>query len=80
MTILSDDPERLFSTNGDSGAIVLPILDGKHLGIGLIYGGSLEHREAEINIHRKESIAIFLKNALDRFSKEKNMNIKFDRI
>lgn len=80
MTISSDDPERLFSTNGDSGAIVLTILDGKHLGIGLIYGGSLEHREAEINIHRNESIAIFLKNALDKFSKGKNMSIEFDRI
>lgn len=80
MTISSDDPERLFSTNGDSGAIVLTILDGKHHGIGVIYGGSLEHRDAEINIPRNESIAIFLKNALDRFTREKHMSIKFHKI
>lgn len=75
MTISTDDPERLFSTNWDSVAIVLTILDEKHLGIGVIYGESLEYREAEINIHQNESKARFLKNAIDRFSREKNMSI-----
>lgn len=80
MTISSDDPERLFSTNGDSGAIVLTILDGKHHGIGVIYGGHVDNREAGINIPENESIAIFLRNALDRFTREKNMSIEFHKI
>lgn len=45
MTISSEDPERLFSTNGDSGAIVLTIQDGKHHGIGVIYGGNVDIRD-----------------------------------
>lgn len=80
MTISTDDPERPFSTNGDSGAIVLTILNGKHHGIGVIYGGSLEHREAKIDTSRNESIAIFLKNALDRFTRARHMSIEFDKI
>lgn len=80
MTISSDDPERLFSTNGDSGAIVLTILDGQHQGIGVIYGGHVDNREVGINIPKNESIAIFLKNALDRFTREKNMSIEFHKI
>lgn len=80
MTISSDDPERLFSTNGDSGAIVLTILDGKYHGIGVIYGGNVDNRETGINIPENESIAIFLKNALDRFARERNMSIEFHKI
>lgn len=80
MAISSDDPESPFSTNGDSGAIVLTILDQNHHGIGVIYGGSLDDRGANSSITEKESIAIFLKKAIDRFSTEANMTIEFDKI
>lgn len=80
MIILLDDFECFFFINGDSGVIVLIIFDGKYFGIGLIYGGSFEYWEVEINIYRNESIVIFLKNVLDWFLKEKNMSIEFDRI
>lgn len=80
MAISSDDPESPFSTNGDSGAIVLTILDQNHHGIGVIYGGSLDDRGANNSITEKESIAIFLKKAIDRFSTEANMTIEFDKI
>lgn len=80
MAISSDDPESPFSTNGDSGAIVLTILNENHHGIGVIYGGSLDGREANNSFTEKESIAIFLKKAIDQFSTEKNMTIEFDKI
>lgn len=80
MAISSDDPKNPFSTNGDSGAIVLTIIDGKYYGIGVIYGGSLDDRGANSSITENESIAIFLKKAIDQFTTEKNMNIEFDKI
>lgn len=80
MAISSDDPKNPFSTNGDSGAIVLTIIDGKHYGIGVIYGGSLDDRGANSSITENESIAIFLKKAIDQFTTEKNMTIEFDKI
>lgn len=80
MAISSDDPTNPFSTNGDSGAIVLTIIDGKHYGIGVIYGGSLDDRGENISITENESIAIFLKKAIDQFTTEKNMTIEFDKI
>lgn len=80
MAISSDDPENPFSTNGDSGAIVLTIIDGKHYGIGVIYGGSLEDREANSSMTENESIAIFLKKAIDKFTAGKNVTIEFDKI
>lgn len=42
MVILLDDFINLFFMNGDSGVIVLIIIDGKYYGIGVIYGGSFE--------------------------------------
>lgn len=80
MAISSDDPKNPFSTNGDSGAIVLTIIDGKHYGIGVIYGGNLDDRGANSSITENESIAIFLKKAIDQFTTEKNMTIEFDKI
>lgn len=80
MAISSDDPESPFSTNGDSGAIVLTILNENHHGIGVIYGGGIDGREANNSFTEKERIAIFLKKAIDQFSTEKNMTIEFDKI
>lgn len=59
---------------------MLTILDNKHHGIGVIYGDSLDDRGANNSISEKESIAIFLKKAIDQFTTEKNMPIEFDKI
>lgn len=59
---------------------MLTILDDKHHGIGVIYGDSLDDRGANNSISEKESIAIFLKKAIDQFTTEKNMPIEFDKI
>lgn len=59
---------------------VLTIIDGKHYGIGVIYGGSLEDREAKSSMTENESIAIFLKKAIDKFTAGKNVTIEFDKI
>lgn len=80
MAISSDDPENPFSTNGDSGAIVLTRIDGKLYGIGVIYGGSLDDRGANSSITKNESIAIFLKKAIDQFTTENNMTMEFDKM
>lgn len=80
MAILPDVSGTSFSTNGDSGAIVLTILNGKYHGVGVIFGGNLDARGAENNSTQNETIAIFLKNALDRFIRERQMTIEFDKI
>lgn len=80
IAISSDDPKSPFSKKGDSGAIVLTILHEKYHGIGVLYG----EMDSVIGENNKtigqESIAIFLKDALDRFSREKHMTIEFNRI
>lgn len=80
MVILPVDSERPFSTKGDSGAIVLTILNGKYPGVGVIYGGNLDARGAENKSTQNETIAIFMKNALDRFIRDSKMTIEFDKI
>lgn len=80
MVISPDVPGKSFSTNGDSGAIVLTILNGKYHGVGVIFGGNLDARGAEINCTQNETIAIFLKNALDRFIRERKVTIEFYKI
>lgn len=80
MAILPVDSGTPFSTNGDSGAIVLTILNGKYHGVGVIFGGYLDTRGVENQSTQNETIAIFLKNALDRFTREKKMTIQFDKI
>lgn len=51
--------------NGDSGVIVLIIIDGKYYGIGVIYGGSFDDWGVNISIMENESIVIFLKKVID---------------
>lgn len=80
LAILPVDSGTPFSTNGDSGAIVLTILNGKYHGVGVIFGGNLDARGVENQSTQNETIAIFLKNALDRFTREKEMTIEFDKI
>lgn len=66
--ISSDDPDSPFSEKGDSGAVLLTILDEKHHGIGIIY---VDDQGANYNITERETIAIFLIYALDQFTSEK---------
>lgn len=80
MAILPLDSERPFSTNGDSGAIVLTKFDKKYHGVGVIFGGYLDARGAENKNTQNETIAIFMKNALDRFIGDRKMTIEFDKI
>lgn len=80
MAILPVDSEKPFSTNGDSGAVVLTIFNGKYHGVGVIYGGNLDARGAENKSTQNETIAIFMKNALDRFIRDRKMTIEFDKI
>lgn len=81
MAISSEDSEPIFSKSGDSGAIVLTKFDGQCHGIGVLYGEmDTEFIRENKKIKTKESIAIFLKDALDKFSSEKHMTIEFDKI
>ena len=79
MTILPRRPQsNEFSTNGDSGAIVLTRYRGKLHGVGVIYGGCLTLPNCQ-NI-REETIAIFLKRAMERFTNATQQTIELDRI
>lgn len=74
----SECPNGLFSDKGDSGAIVLTRLGGKLHGLGVIYGGELSLPECK-SIH-KDTIAVFLKRALDRFTDATQGTIILDKI
>ena len=79
MTILSrSECSSKFSDKGDSGAIVLTKISGRLYGIGVVYGGGLELSDCK-NI-REETIAVFLKRALDRFTDKTQQTIEFDKI
>ena len=79
MTILPRRPQsNEFSTNGDSGAIVLTRYRGKLHGVGVIYGGCLTLPNCQ-NI-REETIAVFLRRAMDRFTNATQQTIELDRI
>lgn len=79
MTILSrSECSSKFSDKGDSGAIVLTKVGGRLYGIGVVYGGGLKLPDCK-NI-REETIAVFLKRALDRFTDKTQQIIEFDKI
>lgn len=80
LVIVPTDSESLFSAKGDSGAIVLTRLHGQNHGIGMIYGGEFNITNSENKSIQNETIAIFLKNALDRFVNDRRMAIQFDNI
>lgn len=71
-------PGSSFSKEGDSGAIVLTRFGEKLYGVGMIYGSHFDDRDDENS--ENETVATLLLNALDRFKKEKNMIIQFDKI
>ena len=80
--VLVIKPQRsknaVFSDEGDSGAIVLTRKDNKLHAVGVIYG-DFDSRDFE-SVHGKESSAVFLINALNRFMKETKQEILFDKI
>lgn len=80
MVIIPEDVQFPFSANGDSGAIVLTKIHGQYHGIAVVYGGEFNIRNSENKSIQKETIAIFLKNAFDRFVKDRKMAIVFDEI
>lgn len=80
LVIVPTDSESLFSAKGDSGAIVLTRLHGQNHGIGMIYGGEFNITNSENKSIQNETIAILLKNALDRFVNDRRMAIQFDKI
>lgn len=80
LAILPKSPLSFFSDSGDSGAIVLTKFQGEFYGIGIIYGGQLKSLAAECLSAKKETIAVFLHDAINRFRLEKNLSITFDRI
>lgn len=80
LVIIPEDVQFPFSTNGDSGAIVLTKMYGEYHGIAMVYGDEFDIRNSENKSIQKETIAIFLKNALDRFVKDRKMAIVFDEI
>lgn len=69
-----------FSDKGDSGAIVLTKCKGECYAIGMIFGGDTVDNLAECISVQRESIAIFLKPALDDLRLKKGVNIEFDKI
>lgn len=80
LVIVPKDSESKFSAKGDSGAIVLTRRQGQTYGIGMIYGAEFNITNSENKSIQNEIIAIFLKNALDRFVNDRGVAIQFDRI
>lgn len=69
-----------FSDKGDSGAIVVTKIKREYYAIGMIFGGDTVDYLAECSSVQRESIAIFLKPALDDLRLKKGVNIEFDKI
>lgn len=80
LAIIPKSPATLFSEEGDSGAIVVTIIDGMHHGVGMVYGSHLELWNSTNTNTRIPTVAIFLKNALERFSRIREMSISFEEI
>ncbi|XP_056002285.1 uncharacterized protein LOC125661377 [Ostrea edulis] len=76
----TDDEDRKFSDEGDSGAIVLTKIGNEHHAIGMVYGDQLDLPQAECASASNESIAIGLKRAVDRFKSQTGAVIEFDEI
>lgn len=71
---------NLFSDKGDSGAIVLTKIKGEYYAVGMIFGGGTVSYLAECSSVQGESIAIFLKPALDDLRMKGGVHIEFDKI
>lgn len=80
LTILPKSPATLFSEEGDSGAIVVTIIGGIHYGVGMVYGSHLDLLNTNNESTKIPTVAIFLKNALERFTRRKQMSISFEEI
>lgn len=80
LVIMPKSPATLFSDEGDSGAIVVTIINGKHHGIGMVFGSHLEPEKSSNKSTKIPTVAIFLKNALDRFTRMREMSICVEEI
>lgn len=80
LAIIPKSPATLFSEEGDSGAIVVTIIDGLHHGVGMVYGSHLDLWKTTNKSNKIPTVAIFLKNALERFTRRKEMSIRFEEI
>lgn len=80
LVIMPKSPATLFSDEGDSGAIVVTIINGMHHGIGMVFGSHLEPEKSSNKSTKIPTVAIFLKNALDRFTRMREMSICVEEI
>lgn len=80
MVIEPKSPATLFSDEGDSGAIVMTIINRMHHGIGMVFGSHFELEESSNKSTKIPTVAIFLKNALDRFTSRRKMSICVEEI
>lgn len=80
LVIIPKSPATLFSDEGDSGAIVVTSINKMHYGIGMVFGSHLEPEESSNTSTKIPTVAIFLKNALDRFTSRRQKSICVEEI
>ncbi|XP_062588441.1 uncharacterized protein LOC134250104 [Saccostrea cucullata] len=74
-----EDPQKKFSEEGDSGAIVLTRDMNRLYAVGMVYGDDFDFG-AECETSLKECIAFNFKNALDHFTQRTHISLEFNTI
>lgn len=80
LVIIPKSSGTMFSDEGDSGAIVVTKIGGNHYGVGMVYGSHLDVGKTTNKSYKIATVAIFLKNALERFTSPKKMSIQFGEL
>lgn len=80
LVIIPKSPAIFFSDEGDSGAIVVTIIKGMHHGLGMVFGSHLEPEKSSNKGTKIPTVAIFLENALVRFTSRNKMSICVEEI
>lgn len=70
----------LFLDEGDSGVIVVIIINGMYYGIGMVFGSYFELKELSNKSIKINIVVIFLKNVLDWFISRRKMFICVEEI
>lgn len=70
----------LFLDEGDSGVIVVIIINGMYYGIGMVFGSYFELEELSNKSIKIFIVVIFLKNVLDWFIRMREMLICVEEI
>lgn len=70
----------LFLDEGDSGVIVVIIINGMYYGIGMVFGSYFELEELSNKSIKIFIVVIFLKNVLDWFISRRKMFICVEEI